>query len=119
MRKLPSVLSLQADLGREREISHVLSLAVTETADATYRHRVGREVYRWTAYRLAGPAGGYLLATFDCPSNRRPHVHYTARLDDAASMVRLRADYQDGMAEAVSKFLTARDAMIERHYGVE
>ena len=116
--KTRSADALQADLDREREISHILTLAILWPADANYRHREGRNLYRWKAYRLTGPAGGYVVATFDCPTNRRPSLHYVARLDKARDEASARAGYEDGIAEAVNHFLTARDGMIEREYGV-
>src|SRR5690242_12959113 len=80
---------------------HVLEVVSTDIADDTYRHRDGRDVYTWKAYRLTGCAGGYLVCVFDGFVNKRKSLFYVEHLDTAAQQVRERGSiFRDcGMAD--------------------
>ncbi len=103
-----------ADILAERDIlkirEHILTVAYLEQADATYRHRDGRDTYVWKAYRLNGAAGGYLVGTFNGFANHGPSMLYVERLDTAIEQVQHRASsfIDCGMCAAVHFFTNKR-----------
>jgi hypothetical protein len=109
-----------ADVLAERDTlktrEHVLSIAYTELPNATYRHRDGRDVYTWKAYRLAGHSGGYLVGTFDGFQNRHRSLLYVEYFDTAAKQVSERgSSFRDcGMCDAVYKFNTLRYELLHK-----
>ena len=79
---------LLADRDRQATIAHVMTIAAIESPDLTWTYRDGRDRYVWTAYRLAGPVGGYLVGIFHGAANGRPSLHYCERLDVAIQGIR-------------------------------
>ena len=104
----------ERDTLKTRELA--LSVAYTDLADGTYRHRDGRDVYTWKAYRLAGCTGGYLLATFDGFRNGHTSLHYVEYFETAIRQVQERGSIfrDNGMADAVSKFLNLRYELLQK-----
>jgi hypothetical protein len=87
--------------------SHILEIAACEQPDAIYRQRVGRDTYTWKAYRLAGCAGGYVVALFDSFTNGKKSVHCVAPLDQLVAL-RAGTDWEDGIAFALTAFVNSR-----------
>jgi hypothetical protein len=111
MARKESAAAILAERNTLRTREHILSIAYLETADATYRHRVGRDVYTWKAYRLDGAEGGLVVCYFDGFSNRKPSMFYVERLDTAAQQVREHGWAvlsESGMCDAVQQFTTKR-----------
>jgi hypothetical protein len=88
---------------------HILEIAATELPAAKYRHHDGRDTYTWSAFRLDGSAGGYVVCIYHGFINTHKNVSYVERLDVAIEHAQMRSDiFTDGMREAISRFQTAR-----------
>ncbi len=114
MKKL-SYTDLLADRDRLATQAHVLTIRAIDDPDLTYTYRDGRDRYVWTAYRLAGQCGGYLVGIFHGHLNMRPSLHYAEYLETAIAGIRERASsYADagGICQAVEQAIRTRHRLL-------
>lgn len=110
MAKKQSLAEITAERDALKLTDHILTVALTDQADDTFRYRDGRDTYTWRAYRLTAPAGGYVVCVFDGFVNEKKHLFYAHLLDTAIESVRHRSSslMDIGFTQATEQFTRAR-----------
>lgn len=103
MPRKPSYDDLKTDRDRLDKHVLVLSIAHCDKPDATFTHRHNSESYKWSAYRLAGAAGGYVICKFRSPHNHRPAAVFIGTLDELLQLP-FTVSNEDGHGFAATAF---------------